>query len=114
MEENTNASGDNRNAQELAGIADEGLLNEGEDSPQEFFSGLVGEVGTETRRAQSERDAQEQLRDQAREDRESLSGVNLEEEAANLLRFQQGFQAAARATSVANEVFQSLLGAVQR
>lgn len=114
MAENTNASGDNRNAQELAGIADEGLLNGGEDSPQEFFSGLVGEVGTETRRAQSERDAQEQLRDQAREDRESLSGVNLEEEAADLLRFQQGFQAAARATSVANEVFQSLLGAVQR
>ncbi|MDN3517990.1 flagellar hook-associated protein FlgK [Aquisalimonas lutea] len=114
MEANADAIGDNRNAQELAGIADEGLLNNGNDSPQDFFSGMVGEIGTETRRAQSGRDAQEQLLDQARADREAVSGVNLEEEAANLLRFQQGFQAAARATTVANEVFQSLLSAVQR
>lgn len=114
MEANEDATGDNRNAQKLAGIADEGLLNGGNDSPQDFFSGMVGEIGTETRRAQSGRDAQEQLLDQARADKESVSGVNLEEEAANLMRFQQGFQAAARATTVANEVFQSLLSAVQR
>ncbi len=112
--ENTDATGDNRNAQQLAAVADEGLLNGGNDSPQDFFSAMVGQIGTDTQRAQSARDAQESLLRQAEADRESVSGVNLEEEAANLLRFQQGFQAAARVTAVADEVFQSLLGAIQR
>ncbi|QIT56167.1 flagellar hook-associated protein FlgK [Aquisalimonas sp. 2447] len=112
--ENQDASGDNRNAQKLAAVADEGLLNDGNDSPQDFFSAMVGQIGTDTQRAQSARDAQESLLRQAEADRESVSGVNLEEEAANMLRFQQGFQAAARVTAVADEVFQSLLGAIQR
>lgn len=112
--QNQDATGDNRNAQKLAAVADEGLLNDGSDSPQDFFSAMVGQIGTDTQRAQSARDAQESLLRQAEADRESVSGVNLEEEAANLLRFQQGFQAAARVTAVADEVFQSLLGAIQR
>ena len=114
LETNTDAIGDNTNAQALAGIADERILADGRDTPQEFFSRMVGDIGTQTLRAQSARDAQESLLRQAEADREELSGVNLEEEAANLLRFQQGFQAAARAASVADDLFQSLLGAVQR
>jgi flagellar hook-associated protein 1 FlgK len=44
----------------------------------------------------------------------SVSGVNLDEEAANLVRFQQAYQAAAQVISVSNTLFDSLLGAVRR
>ncbi len=111
---NDNGVGDNANALKLAGLADEGTMEGGSATYQEFFGGVVGRVGTETLRAQSNRDAQQTLLHQAREERESVSGVNLEEEAARLLQFQQAFQANAQAVSVANEVFQSLLGAIQR
>jgi flagellar hook-associated protein 1 len=51
---------------------------------------------------------------QLRAEREAVSGVNLDEEAANLLRFQQAYQAAAQMINTADTVFQSLLAAVQR
>ena len=43
-----------------------------------------------------------------------VSGVNLDEEAADLVRFQQAYQAAAQVISIANTLFDSLLGAVRR
>lgn len=111
---NDSGTGDNANALKLAALADEGTADGGSASFQEFYGSIVGRVGTETLRAQSNRDAQETLVDQARQDREAISGVNLEEEAAKLLQFQQAFQANARVITVANDVFQSLLGAIQR
>jgi flagellar hook-associated protein 1 FlgK len=46
--------------------------------------------------------------------RDSVSGVNLDEEAANMLRYQQAYQAAAQIISVANDLFNSLISAVRR
>ena len=47
-------------------------------------------------------------------ERESVSGVNLEEEAADLLRYQQAYQAAAQIIATADTMFQTLLSAVRR
>jgi flagellar hook-associated protein 1 FlgK len=49
------------------------------------------------------------MRDEAITQRQSVSGVNLDEEAANLLRYQQAYQAAAQLVRVANEMFRTLL-----
>ena len=46
--------------------------------------------------------------------RDSVAGVNLDEEAANLIRYQQAYQAAAQVIAVADEVFQTLLSATRR
>ena len=54
------------------------------------------------------------LRENAQASRDSLSAVNLDEEAAQLLRFQQAYTAAAQVISIANETFASLLAAVRR
>ncbi|HET7797509.1 MAG TPA: flagellar basal body rod C-terminal domain-containing protein [Nevskia sp.] len=59
-------------------------------------------------------DAQTSLAAQTTSERNSLSGVNLDEEAADLLRFQQAYQAAAQIISVASTVFDSLLAATRR
>ena len=58
--------------------------------------------------------AAQALQRQAIEDRASVSGVNLDEEAADLLRFQQAYQAMAQVVTVADSMFQSLLDAVRR
>ena len=54
------------------------------------------------------------LRDQAELDLESISGVNLEEEAVNMLRYQEAYLAASKIINVANDLFQTLISAVGR
>jgi flagellar hook-associated protein 1 FlgK len=74
----------------------------------------VSSVATSTRQADISRNAQAAVLKQAQDTRESISGVNLDEEAANMVRFQQAYQAAARVIAVADTLFQTLLSAVAR
>jgi flagellar hook-associated protein 1 FlgK len=62
-------------------------------------------VGTRTRQAEITSAAQEKLLSDAIATRESISGVNLDEEAANLLRYQQAYQAAAQVIATADTLF---------
>ena len=71
-------------------------------------------AGTATRQAEINRTAQEALLRQSVETRDAVSGVNLDEEAANLMRYQQGYEASAQVIAVADEIFRSLLDAVGR
>ncbi len=107
---NTNAVGDNRNALKLAGTESSKVLNNGATSVLDSVNGLVGDIAVATRSAQINLQSQENLLNQTRARQESYSGVNLDEEAANLLKFQQAYQAAAQATSIANDLFQTLMG----
>ena len=111
---NSNGVGDNTNALLLSGLQTAGLLDGGNNSFEGGYASLVAETGLQTRQAQIEGDAQHALLAQAREAREATSGVNLDEEAANLLRFQQQYQAMAQVIRVADSLFESLLGAVRR
>ena len=74
---------------------------------------LVSNIGVQTNQAQSGRDAQQVVMNDARSAIVNVTGVNLDEEAANLLRFQQAYQAAAKVIGVANSLFQSLLDATR-
>jgi len=75
---------------------------------------LVADVATDTRQAEINSLAQKRILDQTMARRESISGVNLDEEAANLVRYQQAYQAAAQVISTANTLFDTLLNAVRR
>jgi len=109
--DNAGASGDNRNALALAATEASKLLNGGTVSVQEATGGLVGRIGVATHSADISRQSQANLLAQAEARQQSVSGVNLDEEAANLLKYQQAYQAAAQATSVAKELFQTLMAA---
>ncbi len=111
---NTGGVGDNRNALLLAGIQQQLGLNGSTSSIGNVYGGLVAEVGTRTREAQFNREAQQVLLQQAQATRDSISGVNLDEETADLLRFQQAFQASAQIIRIADDLFQVLLGVVSR
>lgn len=108
---NTNGQGDNRNLLKMAAAENSKVLNGGSASIQDTVNGLVGDIAVATRSAQINHQSQENLLSQTLSNRQSISGVNLDEEAANLLKFQQAYQAAAQAASVANDMFQALMGA---
>ena len=74
----------------------------------------MGRVGTVTRQADLNSQAQNRLLDDAFQAKEAVSGVNLDEEAINLTKFQQAYQAAAQVITTSNDLFQTLIAAVSR
>jgi len=105
--------GDNRNALSLANLANSSGMFGGTASFQESYGQIVSKVGGLTHAANISASAQQSLLNRATEARENLSGVNLDEEAANLIKFQQSYQAAAQAISTASTLFDTLIGAVR-
>ncbi|PPD32086.1 MAG: flagellar hook-associated protein FlgK [Methylomonas sp.] len=106
-------AGDNSIALQLAGLESKNLMMGGKSSLSQIYGQIVATVGSQTRTAMVGRSAQEVLFNQATAAREDLAGVNLDEEAANLIKFQNAYQAAARAVSVASNLFDTLIGIVR-
>ncbi len=111
---NTGGVSDNRNALALADLRTQQLLGNGTATYEAAYGQLVADVGIQTHRTDINRSAQQALLNRVTGERESVSGVNLDEEAANLMRFQQAYQAAAQMVAVSDTVFQTLLGVVRR
>jgi len=107
-------SADNANARTLAALDGTGVLDGGITSLTTGLGTLTASVGSDARHADMTLEAQQTIHDQIGAERDSVSGVNLDEEAADLLRFQQAYQAAAQVIATADTVFQTLLGAVHR
>jgi len=108
---NSSGSGDNRNALRLAELQTKGTLLDSSASYQDMFAATVSSVGIQTRQAEASAETQITLQRQAEQALNALSGVNLDEEAANLLKFQQAYQATAQVVASANEMFNTLLSA---
>jgi len=114
IERNSAGVGDNRNALLMAGIRELRALQGGTTTIPGQFAAMVGGIGTQTRQSGIARDAQEAITSASRDRMLGASAVNLDEEAADLLRWQQAYQAAAKAIAVADTIFQSLLDTVRR
>jgi flagellar hook-associated protein 1 FlgK len=114
ISDNSSGLGDNRNALLLTNALQQPVLNGGTTSLTASIGQFIGGIGVTTRQAQVSRDAQQVVHEETIQARSSVSGVNLDEEAANLLKFQQAYQAAAQLIRIADTLFQSLLGATSR
>ena len=108
---NDSGAGDNRNALALAGLQTADILDNGSLSIAQGYSQLVAQVGSQTGAANIEREAVQSLLIQTTARRDSVAGVNLDEEAARLIQFQQAYTASAQIITVAREIFDTLLGA---
>ncbi|HEY3326470.1 MAG TPA: flagellar hook-associated protein FlgK [Novimethylophilus sp.] len=106
---NTNGVSDNRNALALAQLQTKNTLVGGTATFQGAYSQLVSQVGNKTAETQVTSTAQTTLVDQTKTAQQALSGVNLDEEAANLLRYQQAYQAAGKMLQIAASLFDTLL-----
>jgi flagellar hook-associated protein 1 FlgK len=109
IEYNTNGISDNRNAEFLAALGTKNTLNNGSQSLSEGYSNLVAEIGVKTRQSQLDKDSGQTLLEQSNNQRESLSGVNLDEEAGRLIQYQAAYNASAQVMSVAQDLFNTLL-----
>lgn len=107
-------SADNGNARQLSGLEQRKLLDNGTLDLSTGIARLVGRAGSDAHHADLSLQAQQAIDDQLTSDRESISGVNLDEEAADMLRYQQAYQAAAQIIATADTLFQTLLSVTRR
>lgn len=106
---NTNATADNRNALLLASLQTKNTVAGGTASYQGAYAQLVSQVGNKTRELETTSLAQTNMVNQIIQTQQSVSGVNLDEEAANLMRYQRAYQAAGKAIQIAGTLFDTLL-----
>ena len=112
---NTSATTDGRNGLSLGKLQSQNTtsgdptLNKGAATMQTAYAEMVSANGTKTRELKTTFDAQSAVLAQAQKNRDATSGVNLDEEAANMIRFQQSYQAAAKIIEVGKSLFDTLL-----
>lgn len=109
---NAGNQGDNGNLQLMIGLQD-GHFVEGKTTYADSYTNLVGDIATQTSQAQTQSKATATLLESAQGQRETLSGVNLDEEAADLIRYQQAYRAASQVISASGTMFDTLLSVLQ-
>ncbi|WP_019894309.1 flagellar hook-associated protein FlgK [Hydrogenovibrio halophilus] len=112
------AEGDNTNIANMASLQDKPVLYNNESGePSETllggYSTMASSAGSYVRNTDIQLTSQTNVYEQISQRREEYSGVNLDEEAANLMRFQQAYQSSAQIVQTSQSLFQSLLGAVR-
>ena len=109
---NNDAASDNRNALGFVGLEQAGTIEGGVASYSNSYASLVEKIGIDTSSININKNAAEQVLIQSTDRRDSISAVNLDEEAANLIRFEQMFSANAQVISVARDLFDRLISSL--
>lgn len=109
IQANTGGVDDGRNVLLLAKLQTQKTVSGGTATFQSAYAQLVASNGIKTNEIKVAGKAQQALLEQSQQARESLSGVNLDEEAANLLRYQQAYQAAAKMLQIGSSLFDTIL-----
>lgn len=100
---------DNRNALLLGSLQTKNTMAGGTATYQSSYSQIVSQIGNKAREVEVASKAQETLVKQGQDFIQSSSGVNLDEEAANLIRYQQAYQASAKMIDIASKLFEEIL-----
>jgi flagellar hook-associated protein 1 FlgK len=105
--------GDNRNALALAGLENKAAMTGSTETFKDHYIKMITQVGTKTRESKISASAQEVLLNNATEQLSSVSGVNLDEEAAELIKLQQAYQASAQSIATTKTIFETLINATR-
>lgn len=106
---NDSGVGDTRNIAALGQLQTKNIFNDGTATLQSSYAQMVSEVGNKTREVQINAAAGNSLLAQAQGAAADVSGVNLDEEAANLIKYQQAYQASSKVMQIAGTIFDTLL-----
>ena len=106
---NTGGVGDSRNALLLGALQTANVMSGGTTTYQGAYSQLVSQIGNKTRELDVTSSAAGKLLSEATLSLQAEGGVNLDEEATNLLRYQQAYQAAGKVMQIASQMFDILL-----
>lgn len=107
---NPNSPGDNRIAIAISKLQHERIMDGGTSTLEEYYLQTIGNVGVEAGKATFDAEQASGIYTQAKSMRERISGVSIDEEAAEMIRHQHAFQASAKVIQAADEMFQTLLG----
>jgi flagellar hook-associated protein 1 FlgK len=110
IEKNTGGVSDGGNSLLLGALQKKKTLDDGTASVSDAYRQLVSTVGNKARQVQIANTAQASVTTQIRSAQQSVSGVNQDEETANLLMFQQMYQANAKVIQTASTLFDTVLG----
>ena len=99
--------GSNGNAQALANLQNQPIVNG--QTPLNYYSNLVFQIGNQVSQAQSEQTAVGLVQQQLTDQRGAISGVSLDEEAVNLIRYQGAYQASADVVNIVNTLLTTTL-----
>lgn len=105
----TGGESDNRNAQQLLALQDAKIVN-GNSTVSQAYGAMVSTVGNKTQALKTASTTQQNVVTQLTNRQQSVSGVNLDEEYANLTKYQQYYMANAQVLKTATTVFDALLG----
>jgi len=99
--------GSNGNAQALANLQNQNIV--GGQTPGNYYSGMIFQIGNDVSQATSEQTAVGLVQQQLQDQRGAISGVSLDEEAVNLIRYQGAYEAAANVVSVVDQLLSATL-----
>lgn len=105
-----NSPGDNRIAIAISKLQHEKILGEGQETFEESYLKSVGTIGLKTAKSKIDTEQSAGILSQAKSIKQRISGVSIDEETANLVRYQQSYDASARVLRAADEMFDSVLG----
>jgi flagellar hook-associated protein 1 len=104
-----NAPADNRIANAISSLQFERVMGGGSATYDDFYNGIVGELGVGAKKSYMEMDHQDAVVKQLKNIRESISGVNLDEEAIKMIEYQKTFDASAKLIKTSDELFDTVL-----
>jgi len=113
LDYNETGVGSNENSLVMAAFQTDKTLNGGRSTFQDNYALMTSDIGTVTSSADVRLQSSEVLYEQSSDRVTSVAGVNLDEEAANLLKYQTAYNAAAKIVSIADELMETLLAAVR-
>ncbi len=106
---NPNSPGDNRISLAISKLQHEKIFSEGTKTVEEQYLSSVGRIGVLSGKAKIDAEQSEGIWTQAKSLRERLAGVSIDEETANLMKFQHAYEASAKMLKTADEMFDTVL-----
>jgi len=100
-------AGSNGNADAMYALGSQAVISG--QSPSDYYSGIVFNVGNDTANAAAEQSASAQILQQLNDQRASVSGVSLDEEAANMVQYQDAYAASAQVVTTINDMMYALI-----
>lgn len=104
-----NSPGDNRIALAISKLQHEKILGEGTRTLEEQYLQTIGNIGLETGKARLDTEQSEGILAQTKQMKERISGVSIDEEAANLMKYQHAYDASAKVLKASDEMFKTIL-----
>jgi flagellar hook-associated protein 1 len=104
-----NASGDNRGALRMADLQSAAIFDGGKSNFTDLASSIVGTLGVQARSAYQGLETQQGLVEQLGSFQKEVSGVSLDEEAMNMLKFQKAFDASAKMIQLADNMLETVI-----